>query len=81
MEQQIRTLGEVFPLIAAVVAIVVVVICALRWFRRSQAGAAPDASASAQYSYDEIRERYLEALKQTSMTHGLGIMLGGVSSC
>src|SRR5436309_1734658 len=72
------------PLVAAAVVIILIVF-AIAFFRRSEADAArarpfsADPATFAKYSYGRIRERYLEALKQTSSTHALAIVLSIVA--
>lgn len=81
MDETLRALGDAFPLLAVLAVILLVVIAAVIWGRRSAADAArtrpfsADPDTFAQYSYGRIRERYLEALKQTGITHGLAIVL------
>lgn len=81
MEQELRSLGDAFPLLAVLAVILVIAIAAVIWGRRSAADAArtrpfsADPDTFAQYSYGRVRERYLEALKQAGITNGLGIVL------
>jgi hypothetical protein len=89
MEQQLRGLVEALPLIVAIAAVLLVVIFAFRWAFRWYGGSAPaaggpqplsaDPQAFAEYSYARMLERYLHALRQAGMTHGVGIVLALVA--
>jgi hypothetical protein len=65
--------AETFPLLVAALVVVIVVIFSIGSFRYWAADAAR-AWRSAD-SESRIRERYLDALKQTSVTHALAIVL------
>lgn len=82
MDETTRALLAATPWIAAVIAAVVILIFAVLWYRRSAVESSrvrpfsADPATFAEYSYGRIREGYLDALKQASVTQGLGIALG-----